>query len=78
MRNQSCGRLPHPRLFHALVLLLIAQTFAVYAPEVLRVAGLTPRHVVSLHTREDARLLLHRPAGTVPLSVNVWVARAGG
>lgn len=47
-------------------------------PEVLRVAGLTPRHVVSLHTREDARLLLHRPAGTVPLSVNVWVARAGG
>jgi len=36
------------------------------------------RRAVSLHTGEDARLLLlRRPADAVPLSVQIWVAAPG-
>jgi hypothetical protein len=42
---------------------------------VLTDVGASPRHVVSLRTTEDARLLTRRPGAGVPLDVDLWVAR---
>ncbi|MEP6464167.1 MAG: hypothetical protein ABJC62_12295 [Frankiaceae bacterium] len=44
-------------------------------PAPLRAAGLRPVQVTALRTREDARLLLQRPRGDVPLTVDIWLAR---
>jgi hypothetical protein len=43
-------------------------------PQVLAAVGARPRQVVDLRTTEDARLLTRRPAGGVPLDVDLWVA----
>jgi hypothetical protein len=43
--------------------------------QVLTGVGATPRQVVDLRTTEDARLLTRRPAGGVPLDVDLWVAQ---
>jgi hypothetical protein len=37
--------------------------------------GLAPQQVVSLHTRQDQRQLLHRPTGTDPFLLEFWTAR---